>query len=124
VENVVRLQMSPVEEALAYAKLLKKRKITQTQLCRLLGVTEYRVSRRLLLLRLPKDVLQAVHDGRVTIGQAIDEAIVIRDGHTSGPRGAPRGSGKNVHTLKGHGRCLASVCEIRAHLDALDVKHG
>ena len=115
-ENIVRLEMSPVEEALAYSKLLKERGITQKQLAEILGVKPHRISNRIVLLRLPKDRLQLVHDGVITVVQALDESRAIRDGVPVGMRQkkAPRGQAVTLHMLSGHARCRPESCEVKA----------
>lgn len=94
-ENVHRKQLSPIEEAIAYTRLMKSRGLTQQAVAKLMHVSDYTVSTRLALLRLPKAVIDQVHAGEMTINEAIGlerrgrEAKVGKT-HRSAPRARPR----------------------------------
>lgn len=116
VENVVRSQLSPIEEALSYAKIMKTRGLhTQVAVGELLGVGNHRVSQRLALLRLPKHVINLVHTGEMSVKQALQMEQESRptDGRHNPRPGASRCV---IETHRGCGR----GCEVRQLLDQMD----
>ncbi len=70
VENVAREQLSPVEEARAYAVLLDEFDLDLGDVARRVGRSKPAVSNRLRLLDLSEDVLELVEDGRLSEGHA------------------------------------------------------
>ena len=70
VENVARKQLSPVEEARAYAVLLDEFGLSAAEVGERVGRSRPAVSNRLRLLELPADVLQLVESGELTEGHA------------------------------------------------------
>ena len=70
VENVAREELSPVEEARAYALLLDEFELSLGELSERVGKAKPTVSNRLRLLELPDDVLALVERGDVTEGHA------------------------------------------------------
>jgi ParB family chromosome partitioning protein len=70
VENVAREQLSPVEEARAYAALLDEFELSLTDLAERVGRSKPAVSNRLRLLELPEEVLWMVARGELTEGHA------------------------------------------------------
>lgn len=69
-ENKVRLELSPMEEAVAFQDLID-RGMTQREIAQPLGISQGTVSKRLLLLTLPTELQAAVADGRVTLQDAM-----------------------------------------------------
>jgi ParB family transcriptional regulator, chromosome partitioning protein len=70
VENVAREQLSPVEEARAYAVLLDEFELSLGEVCDQVGKSKPTVSNRLRLLELPDDVLAMLDRGELTEGHA------------------------------------------------------
>jgi ParB family chromosome partitioning protein len=70
VENVAREQLSPVEEARAYAVLLDEFDLSLGDVAERVGKSKPSVSNRLRLLELPDDVLAMLERGELTEGHA------------------------------------------------------
>jgi ParB family chromosome partitioning protein len=70
VENVAREQLSPVEEARAYAVLLDEFDLSLGEVAERVGNSKPTVSNRLRLLELPDDVLAMLERGELTEGHA------------------------------------------------------
>jgi ParB family chromosome partitioning protein len=70
VENVQRADLTPLEEAEAYAHLIEALGLTQDQLARRLGMSRVAVTNRLRLLSLAPPVRDALGDGAITEGHA------------------------------------------------------
>ena len=70
VENVAREDLSPVEEARAYAVLLDEFELPLTELAERVGRSKPSVSNRLRLLELPEEVLWMLARGDITEGHA------------------------------------------------------
>ena len=70
VENVAREDLSPVEEARAYAVLMDEFALSLGELSERVGLSKPMVSNRLRLLELPDDILALVEHGELTEGHA------------------------------------------------------
>jgi len=70
VENVAREQLSPVEEARAYASLVDEFELSLGEVAERVGRSKPAVSNRLRLLELPEEVLWMVARGDLTEGHA------------------------------------------------------
>jgi ParB family transcriptional regulator, chromosome partitioning protein len=70
VENVAREDLSPIEEARAYASLVDEFELTLGDVADRVGRSKASVSNRLRLLELPDDVLWMVARGELTEGHA------------------------------------------------------
>jgi ParB family chromosome partitioning protein len=70
VENVAREQLSPVEEARAYAVLLDEFELSLGAVAERVGKSKPTISNRLRLLELPDDVLAMLERGELTEGHA------------------------------------------------------
>jgi ParB family chromosome partitioning protein len=70
VENVAREQLSPVEEARAYASLVDEFELSLGEVAERVGRSKPAVSNRLRLLELPEEVLWMVARGELTEGHA------------------------------------------------------
>jgi ParB family transcriptional regulator, chromosome partitioning protein len=70
VENVAREDLSPLEEARAYATLIDEFDLSLGEVAARVGRSKPAVSNRIRLLELPQDVLEMVADGRLTEGHA------------------------------------------------------
>ena len=70
VENVAREQLSPVEEARAYAALVDEFDLSLGDVSERVGRSKPSVSNRLRMLELPEDVLAMVERGELSEGHA------------------------------------------------------
>lgn len=71
VENQQRVPLTPVEEGITYARILKNHPVTQVQLAKDLGVSEWYVSTRLAILNLSKKVVEQIHRGELSVSVAL-----------------------------------------------------
>jgi ParB family transcriptional regulator, chromosome partitioning protein len=79
VENVAREQLSPVEEARAYALLMDEFELSLGEIGERVGRSKPSVSNRLRLLELPDDVLAMLERGELSEGHA--RAVLAVQGH-------------------------------------------
>lgn len=70
IENIQREDLNPIEEALAYQKLIESVGLTQEALASRVGRDRSYITNYLRLLRLPDDLQQLVKDGRLSTGHA------------------------------------------------------
>lgn len=70
IENIQRQELNPVEEALAYQKLIQDYGLTQEELARQVGKDRSSIANHLRLLRLPAEVQRMLEDGRLSMGHA------------------------------------------------------
>lgn len=66
IENLQREELSSIEEAVAYAKLLELHNLTQEALAQRLGKGQSTVANKLRLLKLPDEVQQALLQKKIT----------------------------------------------------------
>jgi ParB family chromosome partitioning protein len=88
VENVAREQLSPVEEARAYASLIDEFELSLGEVAERVGRSKPAVSNRLRLLDLPEEVLWMVARGELTEGHA--RAVLALSDHDARKRLAKR----------------------------------
>lgn len=67
-ENLQREDLTPIEEAEAYSKLMDNLKITQEQLAFRLGKSRSHIANHIRLLSLPDKVRQLITDGKLSMG--------------------------------------------------------
>jgi len=70
VENVQRADLSPIEEALGYQRLMTEFDHTQEQLSKVVGKSRSHVANLLRLLDLPPSVKTLLDSGKITAGHA------------------------------------------------------
>jgi ParB family transcriptional regulator, chromosome partitioning protein len=70
VENLQRDELSPMDEARAYQRLMADFAASHADIAELVGKERSTVANALRLLKLPEAVQQMVHDGRLTTGHA------------------------------------------------------
>lgn len=68
IENLQRDQLSAVEEAQSYSRLVEEFGVSQGEVARLVGRDRSTVANALRLLKLPVNVLDMVHGGQLTEG--------------------------------------------------------
>jgi ParB family transcriptional regulator, chromosome partitioning protein len=78
VENVARKQLSPVEEARAYAMLIDDFKLSLGEVAGRVGRSKPAVSNRVRLLELSEDVLELLAGGQLSEGHA-RAVLAVRD---------------------------------------------
>ncbi len=84
IENIQRQDLTPIEEALAYKRLIEDYKLTHTELSRRIGRDRSTITNSLRLLRLPEEIKDALNEGRISMGHARalvpladDEGIIL-----------------------------------------------
>jgi ParB family chromosome partitioning protein len=82
IENIQRRDLNAIETATAYLKLRDQFNLSQEEIARRVNKSPSAVNNTMRLLRLPKEALEAIADGRLTEGQARplagqDEAFVL-----------------------------------------------
>lgn len=70
IENIQREDLNPIEEALAYKKLIETLGLTQETVAERVGRDRSYVTNYLRLLKLPDDIQQLVQVGRLSTGHA------------------------------------------------------
>lgn len=70
IENIQRQDLSPLEEAEGYQRLLGEFGHTQEALAKIVGKSRPHITNMLRLLTLPAPVKQMIDDGKITIGHA------------------------------------------------------
>jgi ParB family transcriptional regulator, chromosome partitioning protein len=66
IENLQREELSPIEEAIAYGKLLELHNLTQEALAQRLGKGQSTIANKLRLLKLPQEVQEALLTKEIT----------------------------------------------------------
>ena len=69
-ENIQRQELNPIEEALAYRKLLKTNDFTHETLASKLGKSRVTISNTIRLLKLPDHIKNMIEDNKLTFGHA------------------------------------------------------
>ncbi len=70
IENLQRDDLSPVDEARGYERLIAEFKLAQQDVADAVGRDRSTVANALRLLKLPEDVLQLLHEGHLSVGHA------------------------------------------------------
>ncbi|MBM7552197.1 nucleoid occlusion protein [Thalassobacillus pellis] len=66
IENLQREELSVIEEAMAYARLIEIHELTQEALAQRLGKSQSTIANKMRLLKLPEVVQQAIMDKEIT----------------------------------------------------------
>ena len=69
-ENIQRQELNPIEEALAYRRLLDTKSYTHERLAEHLGKNRASISNTVRLLRLPDPIKNLIQDSRLSFGHA------------------------------------------------------
>lgn len=70
IENLQREDLSPIDAALGYLRLMKESVINQTQLASVMGKSKSAVSNTLRLLELPENIQKSLQSGKLSEGHA------------------------------------------------------
>lgn len=70
IENIQRADLNPVEEAIAYYKLMELGGLKQEEVAKKVGKNRATVANSLRLLKLPEDIQKALVQGQITAGHA------------------------------------------------------
>ena len=70
VENVQRIDLNPIEEAIGYQKLIDEFNYDQEKVSKFIGKSRVHVTNCLRLLSLPKEVTSLIEEGKITQGHA------------------------------------------------------
>ncbi|HEU0118563.1 MAG TPA: ParB/RepB/Spo0J family partition protein [Alphaproteobacteria bacterium] len=70
IENIQRQDLSPLEEAEGYQRLIEEFKYTQDTLAKIVGKSRPHIANMLRILTLPPAVKQMITDGEITLGHA------------------------------------------------------
>ncbi len=70
VENLQRNDLSPIDEAQGYRRLMEEFTVAQAEVARLVGRNRVTVANLLRLLKLPPEVQALVHEGKLSEGHA------------------------------------------------------
>ncbi|MFP4430332.1 MAG: ParB/RepB/Spo0J family partition protein [Spirochaetota bacterium] len=70
IENLQREDLNPIEEAQAFAGLIKEHGWTQEELAQRLGVSRTAIANSIRLLKLPEDISELVEEGTLSAGHA------------------------------------------------------
>jgi ParB family chromosome partitioning protein len=70
VENLQRNDLSAIDEAIGYQRMMEEFKVPQAEVARLVGRNRSTVANLLRLLKLPADVQAMVHEGALSEGHA------------------------------------------------------
>ena len=110
IENIQRDELSPLEEAEAFARLARDFDKTQEQVAEVVGKSRSHVANMMRLLDLPEDVREMLADGRLTAGHArailrapdptalaleiVSEGLSVREAERLGQASRGKGAGK------------------------------
>ncbi|MGC9168375.1 ParB/RepB/Spo0J family partition protein [Desulfurella multipotens] len=70
IENIQREDLSPLDEALAYKKLIENFNYTQEELADKLGKNRTTITNTLRLLNLPEEIIELIKTNKITAGHA------------------------------------------------------
>lgn len=83
IENIQREDLDPIEEALAYQRLLEEHGFTQAELSSRVGKSRSAVANAIRLLKLPEILREYISEGHLTAGHA--RAVLSVDENLQGP---------------------------------------
>ena len=83
IENIQREDLNPIEQAMAYRRLVDQFRLTQEQVAEAVGKDRASVANTLRLLKLPEEVRRDVAAGRLSMGHAralltLTDAALVR----------------------------------------------
>lgn len=68
IENIQRENLNPIEEALAYQRLIDEFNLSRTEVAKKVGKSQSFINNQIRLLNLPKEVMEALIEGTITAG--------------------------------------------------------
>lgn len=139
-ENIQRQELNPVEEAVAYRKLIDSIGLTQDELSERIGKPRTHIATYLRFLKLPDDIQKLVQEERISAGHArallmtedqgiqrqvsrkiLEEGLSVRATERlikglSSPNKVPSGKGKTGNTTTTDPNVKAAEIRLRRHL--------
>lgn len=139
-ENIQRQELNPVEEAVAYRKLIDSIGLTQDELSERIGKPRTHIATYLRFLKLPDDIQKLVQEERISAGHArallmtedqgiqrqvsrkiLEEGLSVRATERlikglSSPNKTPSGTGKTANTATTDPNVKAAEIRLRRHL--------
>lgn len=70
IENIQRDDLSPVEEGLAYARLIEDYQLTQEEIASRVGKSRSTITNLLRVIQLPYEILEMINSDSITLGHA------------------------------------------------------
>lgn len=70
IENIQRDDLTPIEEAEAYQRLMSEFNYTQEELARSIGKSRSHVANMLRLMNLPENIKELINEGKISAGHA------------------------------------------------------
>lgn len=70
IENIQREDLNPIEEGLAYSRLIEEFKLTQQQVADKVGKDRATIANLLRVLQLPKEIRELVREQKISVGHA------------------------------------------------------
>jgi ParB family transcriptional regulator, chromosome partitioning protein len=70
IENIQRSNLSPIEEGMAYARLIREYALTQDQVSERVGKGRPTIANLLRVIQLPERVLQLIRENKLSLGHA------------------------------------------------------
>jgi ParB family chromosome partitioning protein len=70
IENIQRDDLSPVEEGLAYARLIDDYQLTQEEIASRVGKSRSTITNLLRVIQLPYEILEMINNDSITLGHA------------------------------------------------------
>src|SRR5258708_987705 len=71
IENIQRQELNPIEEAMAYEKLMKMFGLTQEKVAQKVGKSRPAIANTVRLLHLPIEIQRAIIEGKISEGHAL-----------------------------------------------------
>jgi ParB family chromosome partitioning protein len=148
VENLQRDQLSPIDEALGYQRLMGEFSVSQTELASVVGRSRPAVANALRLLKLPDNVQDLVHLGQLSTGharallqiadlgaipalarRAVDEGLSVRELESVArgdrpPARRPRGQGRTARKPDPEVRRVEDALRRRLKTDVFVSRRG
>jgi len=70
IENLQRADLSPVEEGMAYARLIEEYALTQDEIAKRIGKSRSTITNLLRVIQLPSEILDLLNRGQISLGHA------------------------------------------------------
>lgn len=108
IENLLREDLNPVEEARGYRRLLTEHQMTQAELAESVSKSRPAITNALRLLDLPDDVQEMIYSGQLTAGHARAILAVPEEGLRSRLAAKVRDEGLSVRATEELARLYAA----------------